>query len=88
MVSRVPRDSCHWHRNAASERVLVPRFNVEFSAEINGILDDLARRQSCTKADVIRRSIALLKWYEETMRDGNRIVIERKDGTLAELLRF
>lgn len=64
----------------------MPRLNVEFSDEINGVLEDLARKQKTTKAEVLRRSIALGKWFQETREEGSRIVVERKDGIAREIL--
>jgi hypothetical protein len=64
------------------------RFNVDFSDEANAVLEDLAGRQKTTKAEVIRKAIALEKWFSDTTRDGSKIVVEAPDGKLREVLKF
>ena len=65
----------------------VPRFNVDFSPEALAVLDDLASRASTTKAEVLRRAIALEKWFITTTDRGGKIIVRNPDGTEQELLR-
>jgi predicted transcriptional regulator len=64
----------------------MPRLNVEFSDEINNVLEDLAKKQDTTKAEVLRRSIALGKWLQDTKDEKSRILVERPDGQIREIL--
>ena len=64
----------------------MPRLNVEFSDEINNVLEDLAKKQDTTKAEVLRRSIALGKWLQDTKDEKSRILVERPDGQVREIL--
>jgi predicted transcriptional regulator len=64
----------------------MPRLNVEFSDEINAALEELAARQATTKAEVLRRSIALGKWLQDTKDEKSRILVERPDGQVREIL--
>lgn len=66
----------------------MPRFNVDFSDETLRVLEDLAKRHGSTKAEVLRRAVALEKWFEETRAEGSRIVVERPDGHQREVLKF
>lgn len=64
------------------------RFNVDFSDEANAMLDDLATRQQITKAEVIRKAIALEKWFTDTTREGSKIIVQAPDGKLREVLKL
>lgn len=64
------------------------RFNVDFSDEATAILDELAKRQNSTKAEVIRKAIALEKWFNDTTANGSKIVVEAPDGKLREVIKF
>lgn len=66
----------------------MPRFNVEFSDDTISVLEDLARSRGTTKAEILRRAVDLEKWFEDTKTSGARIVVERPDGRLAEVLKF
>ena len=66
----------------------MPRFNVEFSDDTIRVLDQLARKHGITKAEVLRKAVALEKWFEDTKDEGSRIVVERADGRTAELLKL
>jgi len=63
----------------------MPRYNVEFSPEVNRKLEELARRQGGTKADVLRRAIALEEWFDETKQRGGRVLVE-EDGQTREVV--
>ena len=66
----------------------MPRFNVDFNEEATRVLEDLADAQGTTKADVLRKAIALEKWFNETLQSGSKIVVEAPDGKLREILKF
>ena len=57
------------------------RLNVNFAESTYLALEDLARRQGKTKAEVIRDVIALAKYIQETRDEGGHILVERKGKT-------
>lgn len=56
------------------------KLTVQLSARTDRILAQLAERQETTKAQVIRRAIALLSYLEDEVARGGRVVIKRPDG--------
>ena len=64
------------------------RFNVEFSPEAQTMIEELARRQDTTKAEVLRRAIALEKWFTDTTDRNAKIIVEEPDGRLREILKL
>ena len=64
----------------------MPRFNVDFSDEANAVLDKMAARHNTTKADMIRRAIALQKWFDETRDSDSKIIVELDDGRQREII--
>ncbi len=62
------------------------KFNVSFSAQAEGMLDELAAERGTTRAEALRRAIATFKWYCDTIRDGNRLIVQAPDGSLREVL--
>ena len=65
----------------------MPRYNVEFSKEVNQALERLAEEQGGSKADVIRRAIALEQWLAQIKEKGGRVLIEQ-DGNISEVVRI
>ena len=63
------------------------RFNIDFSDDAAAVLEELSDRLHSSKAEVLRRALALEKWFEDTQREGAKIIIE-KDGRQRELLRI
>lgn len=55
---------------------------VELNEELTQDLEDLSRAQGTTKAQVLRRSIALLKY----LQDADQIKVRTKDGTEKEVV--
>ena len=68
--------------------VAVPRFNVDFTPEALAVLDELAARQNTTKAEVLRRAIALEKWFTETTDKGSKIIVEDDQGRMREIVKL
>ncbi len=62
------------------------RFNVSFSTQAESILAELAREKGMTRAEVIRRALGTFRWYSDTIRDGNRLIVQAPDGSLREVL--
>lgn len=63
------------------------RFNVDFSDEATAVLEELARRQDTTKAEVLRRAIHLEKWFSDTTASGGKVLVE-KDGQTREIVKL
>lgn len=63
----------------------VHRVNVNFSEDAYTQLTELAQRRGKTVSDLLREAIALERWFDETTRDGNRVLVER-DGKLREIV--
>lgn len=64
----------------------VHRVTVNFSEGAYRTLDELARKQGRTKAEVLRNAIALERWVHEVREDGGRLLVERADGSLREVI--
>lgn len=64
------------------------RFNVEFSPEARAMIEELARRQDTTRAEVLRRAIALEKWFTDTTDRNAKIIVEEPDGRVREILKL
>jgi predicted transcriptional regulator len=58
----------------------MPRFTVSFSDEAHRTLEEIARREGKTKVEVLRDSLALEKWFQDTKASGGRILVERQNG--------
>ena len=65
----------------------MPRYNVEFTEEVNQALERLAEQQGGSKADVIRRAIALERYLSKIQGEGARLLVEHPDGQLKEVVR-
>lgn len=61
------------------------RVAVYFRESVYQLLGQMAEREGKTMAEVLRDSIAPLKWYEDEKAKGHRILVERK-GVVRELL--
>lgn len=66
----------------------MPRFNVDFSDEAIAVLEDLSRKEGTTKAEILRRAIALEKWFQDTTSSGSKIVVEEPNGRVREILKL
>jgi predicted transcriptional regulator len=64
------------------------RFNVDFSEEAIATLDELARRNRTTKAEILRRAINLEKWFTDTVTSGAKVIVQTQDGTQREVLKL
>lgn len=63
------------------------RVNVNFSEGAYASLQRLAERRGKSISEILRDAIAFESWYQETADSGGRILIEREDGSLRELVR-
>jgi predicted transcriptional regulator len=64
------------------------RFNVDFSDEAVAVLDELARRNGTTKAEILRRAVNLEKWFADTLAKGAKVIVEAQDGTQREVMKL
>lgn len=64
----------------------IHRVNVNFSEGAYHDLQEIARNRGKTKAEVLRDAIALERWFDEARREGARLLIERPNGELRELI--
>ena len=64
------------------------RVNVNFSDQAYRTLEDVAAMRGLTMSDTLRQAIALFSWYVETKRQGGRVLVERPDGAVRELISF
>jgi predicted transcriptional regulator len=58
----------------------VTKLTIQLSSRTDDILAKLAERQETTKAQVVRRAIALLSYLEDESAKGGRVVVKRPDG--------
>ncbi len=63
----------------------VHRVNVNFSEDAYQELAKLAERKGKTISDLLRDAIALEQWFDETNRQGDRVLVER-DGKVREVI--
>ena len=63
----------------------VHRVNVNFSEDAYDELTELAQRKGKTVSDLLRDAIALERWFDETKREGSRVLVER-DGKVREIV--
>ncbi len=64
----------------------VHRVNVNFSDDAYEELSELAQRKGKTISDLLRDAIALERWFEETNREGSRVLVEKRDGKVREII--
>jgi len=62
------------------------KYTIEFGPKSEATLKRLAEAQEASKADVIRRSVAVFAALNEEAQRGNKIMLQSEDGTLRELL--
>jgi predicted CopG family antitoxin len=63
------------------------RVNVNFSDDAYEVLTEMARRKGKSISEVLRDAIALEKWFEDTKEEGGRVLVERDNGQMREIVR-
>ncbi|MGH8901075.1 MAG: hypothetical protein ACRDYA_05185 [Egibacteraceae bacterium] len=58
------------------------KLTVALGTRTDRILTELAERQETTKAQVVRRAIALLSYLEDEVARGAKVVVRRPDGEM------
>jgi len=61
------------------------RVNVNFTDAAYRELNELAQSRGKTMSEILRDSIALERWFDETKREGSRVLVER-DGKVREIV--
>lgn len=62
------------------------RFNVNFSEGAYRDLSALAERKGKTMSEILRDAIALERWFDETRREGSKVLVEQTDGKVREVV--
>lgn len=61
----------------------MPKLTVEFSDRVNEKLEEVANRNALTKADVLRRAIALYEFVDTNVAQKDaQLLITDKDGNV------
>jgi predicted transcriptional regulator len=63
------------------------RVNVNFSDDAYEALREIARSRDKTISEILRDAIALERWYEDTKKEGGRVIVELEDGRVREVVR-
>jgi hypothetical protein len=69
-----------------AEGKAIHRVNVNFAQGAYEDLSRLARETGKTKAEVLQEAIALQRWFHDQLRQGGRILVERADHELREVI--
>ena len=63
------------------------KLNVSFSENAYATLEKLADEKGKSMADVLTcDAIALEKWFTDTTKEGNKVLVERRDGKIREVV--
>ncbi len=60
---------------------------VRFSDDAYKQLEEISERTGKSIPEILRDALALEKWYEDAIRGGHRVLVERDNGQLHELVR-
>jgi hypothetical protein len=60
------------------------RFIVEFSHELDEMIDRLAKQQGLQKTQVVKQAVSLLNYVNEQQGKGRRLVIDDEVGRVLE----
>ncbi len=62
------------------------RVNVHFSDEVYQELTRIAQERGTTLSDVLRDAVTLERYVNDTRREGGRLLVEKRNGEMRELL--
>ncbi len=63
------------------------RVHVNFTPSAYKTLEELAESKGKTVSETLRDAIALEKYFEDTKREGGKILVERPNGEIRELIK-
>ena len=67
----------------------MPRLTIEFPDKVNEMLVELAKKDSTTKVDIIRRALALYDYvHKEAMEKSRKVSITDDDDTIIKDILF
>jgi len=58
------------------------RLSLELSENANNMLEQVAQHNGTTKADVLRRAIALIAYADDVKREGNRLAVTDRNRNI------
>ncbi len=62
------------------------RLTVQIGPQLEEILEKMAREEGVTKAQIIRRAIAVLKFLDDERSLGHKVTISNKDDKIIKEL--
>jgi hypothetical protein len=62
------------------------KITVNLSEEVLNALNELSRRRGLTVTETLRRSISTEKYIQDALDEGAKILIERPNGSIRELV--
>lgn len=65
----------------------MPRISADLPQQTYELLEALTEDQERTKTEVLRRAVELEKTFQDILQDGDRVVVEKSDGTRIVLVR-
>ena len=75
-------------RGSLELEIIMSKLTVEFNSKMDEILADLAEDKGTTKADVLRRAVALYKYIDSQLSPENRrhLAITEDDRIVKEIV--
>jgi predicted transcriptional regulator len=62
------------------------RFIVEFSDDLDEVIDKLAKKQGLEKTQVVKQAVSLLNYVNEQQAKGRRLAIDVEPGRLSRII--
>jgi hypothetical protein len=89
VLARLSRPSkCRYNDGSTLKGATMAKFTVQLNDEMDEILSDLARQEGIPKTQVIRRSLALLKFLQEEERNGRKLAVtDNENNVVKEIVR-
>ncbi len=74
------------HESVRKWHTVTRRTHVYFSDQAWATLTDMSARSGSSMSEVLRKSLSTYRWFLQTRAQGNRVLVERPDGSLREVL--
>lgn len=58
------------------------RMSLALQSEIVAEIDEIAAEQRCSRTELIRRAMAMYRWFHKQLAAGNSIAVISPDGTV------